>query len=123
MTTRIRNAKYELLSMMDHITWLYNDSKYECRIRCAEVSIKGFDYKLRTNHTEEDYLIFLDSLDEKYDSFYQDLDEESSCVTEDLSGTVWFEDGSWLRRTYYREGRHLGKWVYNNAPDIPGHLL
>ena len=121
--TQIRNAKEELLSAMNFITNFYNDNKYECRIHCAEISLNYMRFKLRANHTFEQYAIFMDSLDNEYDACYKDLDEEHSHKLDGLGGTIWFEDGSWIVRAFFREGQHVGRWVYNKAPQIPKDLL
>ena len=99
------NAKQELLNVI-------KDNK----IKCAIISF-GYDEDdtnvkvLKVNHTERDYQGFLLSLDFNYDSGYGG---------QELFGTVWLEDGTWLSRGEY-DGSEW--WIHNVLPPIPESCL
>ena len=105
----MRNARKELEEMLTR----------RAKIKCA--SIKKFDsydleepyqkFELKVNHTEEELESFLESLDFEYDAGYG---------SQELFGTVWLEDGTWLTRGEY-DGSEW--WEYHKLPEIPEELL
>ena len=95
------NAKLELLGILK-----------DCPpVKCAYITYKplcltfGLDiyYVFNVGAFEE----FLSQLNFEYD---EDMGEQ------ELFGTVWFEDGTWLSREEYN-GREW--WVHNICPPIP----
>jgi hypothetical protein len=102
------SAKIELNEMLEELG---------CKkMKCATITYSGYriedqNFNLKVNHTEEELNVFLTSLDFDYDSGYG---------TQELFGTVWFEDGTWLSRAEY-DG--LEWWVHNQLPEIPSELL
>lgn len=98
-------AKKELLGVI----------KKKARIKCA-IILNGPEYKkqkkyiLKVNHSDIDLGNFLDSLDFEYDHGYG---------SQELFGTVWLEDGTWLERGEY-DGSEW--WEYKKTPDIPVKL-
>lgn len=69
-----------------------------------------FEVLLKTNHSEDDYLKFLDTLNFSYDSGYGG---------QELYGTIWYEDGSWSERGEYDSSEW---WEYKKTPVIPNKL-
>ena len=80
------------------------------KIKCASILRYGQDYKLKTNHSQDAYSTFIDSLDFVYDSGYGG---------QELYGTIWCEDGTWFERGEY-DGSEW--WDYHKLPDIPQEL-
>lgn len=81
------NAKQELL----------NAVKETAKIKCAFIryekwSDKASQKTLKLNYSENEYNEFLNSLDFSYDDGYRG---------QELYGTVWLEDGTWLSRGEY----------------------
>ncbi|WP_283640102.1 hypothetical protein [Mesonia mobilis] len=100
------NAKIELLDQL----------KNNPKVKCAEI-YKGDDwdddrtsYLLKCNHSKEDLDRFINSLDFNYDSGYGG---------QELFGTLWFVDGSWIERGEY-DGSEW--WEYKTTPEIPKEL-
>ena len=104
------NAKNELQEIL----------KDKSKIKCA-IIYKG-DYwghgqderpkfRLLKNYTDSDLVNFYNSLDFKYDNGYGG---------QELFGTVWLEDGTWLSRGEY-DGSEW--WEHNVLPIIPKELL
>ncbi len=104
------NAKTELQEILEK----------KAKVKCAQI-IKGCEYyddnkpclqfDLKINHTEDDFLDFLNRLDFNYDSGFG---------KQELFGTVWLEDGTWLSRNEY-DGTEW--WEHNIQPNIPIKLL
>jgi hypothetical protein len=99
------NAKVEFLS---HIG--------SRKVLCAKIQ-KGDDYdddskvfNLTTGSTEEDRTQFLTDIDFNYDSGYG---------SQNLFGTIWYEDGTWSERGEY-DGSEW--WVHHECPNIPVEL-
>jgi hypothetical protein len=99
------NAKVEFLS---HIG--------SRKVLCAKIQ-KGDDYdddskvfNLTTGSTEEDRTQFLTDIDFNYDSGYG---------SQNLFGTIWYEDGTWSERGEY-DGSEW--WVHHECPQIPTEL-
>jgi len=65
---------------------------------------------LRVGHTWEEFEEFLNQLDFDYDSGYGG---------QELFGTVWFHDGTWMGRGEY-DGSEW--WEHYMMPQIPEHL-
>ena len=94
------------------------------KIKCASIKKSdGYDpgcynfeesfqkFELKVNHTEEELESFLESLDFEYDAGYG---------SQELFGTVWLENGTWLTRGEYDDSEW---WEYHKLPEIPGELL
>ena len=105
----MRNAKEELKGQLTG----------RAKIKCALIEkANWYDYEeqfqkfeLKVNHTEEELESFLESLDFEYDSGFG---------SQELFGTVWLEDGTWLTRGEY-DGSEW--WEYHKLPEIPEELL
>ena len=103
------NAKEELLDAV----------KDTAKIKCASILYETWEdwedntsqKTFKLNHSEEDYNEFLNSLDFTYDDGY-------GC--QELYGTVWLEDGTWLSRGEY-DGSEW--WEHNVLPTIPEECL
>jgi hypothetical protein len=111
------NAKQELLDCIEGLP----------KIRCATISCGEYDYLknekgdygkvfqkntyLKINHTNDDLDKFLSNLDFSYDSGYG---------SQNLYGTVWLEDDTWLSRGEY-DGSEW--WEHNKLPEIPKECL
>ena len=66
---------------------------------------------LKKDHTDQEFVEFMNRLDFEYYAGYG---------SQELFGTVWFEDGTWLDRNEY-DGSEW--WVYLSTPEIPVDLL
>ena len=66
---------------------------------------------LKVGHTWEEFEQFLNSLDFDYDSGYGG---------QELFGTVWFHDGTWMDRGEY-DGSEW--WEHHIVPEIPENLI
>ena len=115
---RIKNARTELLEDLTNLA----------KIRCAIIakicdvipysSLEETDYRkrfskvieLKENSSEEDLLKFLNDLDFEYDSGYGQ---------QELHGTVWLTDGSWLSR---EECDGSEWWQHRFLPSVPLYL-
>lgn len=104
------NAKEELQEIL----------KDKAKIKCAIIYNgdywgRGEDerpkFKLPLNYTDDDLVNYYNSLDFKYDSGYGG---------QELFGTVWLDDGTWLSRGEY-DGSEW--WEHNVLPEIPTELL
>lgn len=100
------NARKELLEAV----------KDTAKIKCASIHCVRFEYEasqktLILNHSEQNYNEFLNSLDFEYDGGYGG---------QELYGTVWLEDGTWLSRGEY-DGSEW--WKHNVLPAIPAECL
>lgn len=100
------NAKKELLEAV----------KDTAKIKCASISNGRWEDEaikivLKLNHTNDEYNEFLNSLDFEYDSGYGG---------QELYGTVWLEDGTWLSRGEY-DGSEW--WEHNVLPAISAECL
>lgn len=88
-------------------------------ITCAVIEYchcRGFSeaehrtYVLTEGHSTVELDAFLDSLDFKYDNSYG---------SQELFGTVWLSDGTWLERGEY-DGSEW--WEHRERPSIPEEL-
>jgi len=79
-------------------------------IQAATLHYEGKEYSLKVGHTLHELWLFLNSIDFEYDDGYG---------TQELDGTVWFEDGSWLERGEY-DGSEW--WDRKVRPEIPDRL-
>ena len=100
------NARKELLEAV----------KDTAKIKCASISYGRWEREaskkvLKINYTNDEYNEFLNSLDFEYDSGYGG---------QDLYGTVWLEEGTWLSRGEY-DGSEW--WEHNVLPNIPAECL
>lgn len=98
----MENAKQELLTAL----------KDTANVKCASiVHNRVGSITLKVNYSQEDFNKFLKKLDFKYDSGYG---------SQELEGTVWLEDGTWLSRGEY-DGSEW--WEHNVLPEIPSECL
>jgi len=100
------NTKIELLKILRHTD----------KIKCAIIQYSKHEHKtikkvLKLNYSEKDLLEFLTSLDYEYDDGWGG---------QELFGTVWLEDDSWLTRGEY-DGSEW--WQHNILPNIPMECL
>ncbi len=99
----MRNAKEELLTNLEKAA----------KVKCAHIYRDGFvdnisyDIILKVGHTSEDFDKFLEELNFKYDQGYG---------AQEVYGTVWLEDNTWLRREEY-DGSEW--WEHYKLPAIP----
>jgi hypothetical protein len=97
-----------------------------CKVKCAIVSRKDIYsrifgttkcledddvFKLPIGYTEEQYQAFLNHLDFFYDDGYG---------WQELFGTIWMEDGTWMTRGEY-DGSEW--WEKHSLPIIPNVLF
>lgn len=103
------NAKKELEDFLEK----------KAKVKCALIN-KGYQYNddepcskyvLKLNYSEQELNDFLKSLDFEYDSGYG---------WQELYGTVWLEDGTWLSRGEY-DGSEW--WEHNVLPKIPNECM
>ena len=114
------NAAIELIEVL----------KGKAGIKCATINreysihsrdMETYDYDnppepdkpilLKLGHTDEEYHKFLEALNFTYDAGYGG---------QELFGTVWLEDGTWLSRGEY-DGSEW--WNHHKVPEIPKELL
>jgi len=100
------NAKQELLRILEG----------KASVKCASIANSDWDEDkkkvvLKLNYAETDYEQFLKELDFEYDSEYGG---------QELFGTVWLDDGTWLSRGEY-DGAEW--WEHNVLPAIPAECL
>lgn len=107
------NAKGELIQHTNYIMTYHPNS---VKVKCAYIESllylqENRKHELGCYYNEEEYTQFLNSLDFEYDAGYG---------TQELYGTIWYEDGTWSTRWEYdgSEG-----WEYNKCPDIPNDLI
>lgn len=105
------NAKQEFLQ---HIQQFVKSG-----VLCAQIKFGGDwsttedqreYYILTTGYTQEEWQQFLSDIDKNYNSGYG---------SQNLFGTIWYNDGTWSSRGEY-DGSEW--WQYNQAPAIPEHL-
>jgi|TARA_R110000737_G_scaffold289895_1_gene296432 hypothetical protein len=104
----MENAKTELLEDLINMP----------EVKCAKI-LNGNDWngkdkreiKLKVGFTTEDWADFLNNLNFDYDSGYG---------SQELFGTLWFNDGSWLERHEY-DGAEC--WHHKDCPDVPSDLI
>ena len=80
-------------------------------VKCANVWRDRKVSILKTNNTKEDRIKFFTSLDYEYDNGWGG---------QELYGTVWLADGTWLSRGEY-DGSEW--WQHNRVPEIPKELI
>jgi hypothetical protein len=110
-----KNAKNELMRFVtkDQIKaakiGLFKDYDVEPE---EEGGYYGYRYKhwLKVGHTKEQLKNFLNQLDLEYDAGYGG---------QELFGTVWLKDGTWLERGEY-DGAEW--WEHKVCPEIPDIL-
>lgn len=104
------NAKIELQRMLAHIN---------VPVKCAlihsdttwEEDTPTFITGLKVNHTPAEFNDFMNSLDFQYNSGFG---------SQNLFGTVWFTDGTWMDRGEY-DGSEW--WEHHRCPQVPSELL
>jgi hypothetical protein len=100
------NAKQEFLNICE-------DKVVVCASITYDQWSPGFTVRpilLKCDYTGEEYKTFLDSLDFEYDCGYG---------SQELFGTIWFDDGTWATRGEY-DGSEW--WYINSRPEIPDSL-
>lgn len=95
------NAKKELLKDIENI---------DSPIICALITFEDRLIKLPMFYTNEQWEKFLEELDFEYEEGYGG---------QELFGTVWFLNGTWMERGEY-DGSEW--WEYKTCPKIPGDL-
>lgn len=90
------NAKTELQTILAN----------QAAILCAEVD----KFRLKKGYSTDKLANFFINLDFEYDAGYGG---------QELYGTVWLIDGTWLSRGEY-DGSEW--WVHNKLPKIPNYL-
>lgn len=108
------NAKEELQQEFDRI-----GKKPMCAIIRRERYEDNVIALLKKGHTDLEFEEFMNELDFEYYAGYG---------SQELFGTVWFEDGTWLDRNthlHYYPVEYDGSewWVYLATPKIPVDLL
>ena len=94
------NAREEFLSEITHK-----------KVKCAVVD-NGYIFEdkevkyLKIGYTKDEFYDFLNSLNFDYDDSYGE---------QYLSGTIWYEDGTWSERAEY-DGSEW--WKYKKCPEI-----
>lgn len=102
------NAKTELLQTLE------GKPKVKCAMLRTGENWSEDDrtyYLLKLGYKDEDFTKFIESLDFNYDSGYGG---------QNLFGTLWFEDGTWLSRGEY-DGSEW--WEYNIVPELPPEII
>ena len=101
------NAKTEMLELIEGK-----------QIKCATVKIsidwsgeKPRAIDLKVDYSKQEYAVFLKQLDVEYDDGYG---------SQELFGTVWFNDNTWADRHEYDGSEY---WNMQSLPDIPKELL
>ena len=99
------NAKTELLEAIGSIA-----------IKCAKIKYEKWgnpikEFLLQSGYSENDLITFLNDLDFEYDDGYG---------PQEIEGTVWLKDGTWLERGEY-DGSEW--WEHRYLPTIPPKLL
>jgi len=102
------NAKEELLNILVNTAYMKCAVIYDRHELDEDRKIIKL---LKVNYTEKEYLDFINGLDFKYDSGFGG---------QELFGTVWLLDGTWLSRGEY-DGSEW--WEHNKLPEIPKELL
>jgi hypothetical protein len=102
----IQNARKELLNKLNPTD-----------IKCAIISLGDYTsekdaivYLLKENYSEEELKAFFKSLDFMYNDGYGG---------QELYGTVWLKDSTWLARGEY-DGSEW--WVHHSLPEVPNLL-
>jgi hypothetical protein len=90
------------------------------KLECADITREIYDFvkkqyveidiRLPVGYSEEEFTAFLTALNFDYDDGYG---------TQELYGTIWFDDGTWLERYEY-DGSEW--WVFKQYPVIPEYL-
>ena len=96
--------------------------KADAQIICAKIeAFKDHDYETGNDNFEKIALLKLGNSDVEWEDFLKLLDFEYSngYGGQELFGTVWLSDGSWLSRGEY-DGSEW--WNHNKLPEIPAEL-
>ncbi len=104
----MRSAKLELLEIIEN----------KAELKCAKIMF-GYPYvdeerptyRLKVDYNKKELEIFLERLNFEYDSGYGG---------QNLYGTVWLKDETWLSRGEY-DGSEL--WEHNILPEIPCDII
>lgn len=108
------NAKQEFLQHIQRIQKRFD----QFGVLCAQIKFGDWSnsedqreyYILTTGYTQEEWQQFLSDIDKNYNSGYG---------SQNLFGTIWYNDGTWSNRGEY-DGSEW--WEYNQVPAIPEHL-
>ena len=97
----MKNAKEELLSIVD-------SKAVMPYILCAYIRLDSSDKTivLKRGYTDDELAAFMCKLDFEYNHSYG---------VQEVYGTVWFKDGTWMDRCEY-DGSEW--WEYRRCPDI-----
>jgi hypothetical protein len=102
------NAKIEFLKLVESVG---------VKVKCASLVYGAcwWDedqkcYYLPVGYSDNTYDLFLHSINFDYDSGYG---------SQELFGTIWFEDGTWAERREY-DGSEW--WEHRYCPEIPEEL-
>lgn len=100
-------------------------------ILCAEIVVnyhnhsneetivpQNFKSMLKMGHNREDFERWLEELDVNY---VEEIFNICDPYTQDISGTIWFNDGSWV--VGYQDTHGYKRWDYNTQPEIPIELM
>lgn len=101
------NAKREFV---EHVKNIELASKIKCALMWVEEEWNediDKEMLLRVGHSVEDLSRFLDTLDFDYDNGFG---------SQELYGTIWYEDGTWSEREEY-DGSEW--WSWRKAPTLP----
>lgn len=109
------NAMWEFVDVLN--PKYHNGTKVQDLVKCVKIIHGDVDYnenctiyELKCSHTDEELLDFINSLNFEYDSGYGG---------QQLFGTIWLTNGSWITRGEY-DGSEW--WEVNSYPDIPSEL-
>lgn len=105
-----RNAKEEFIKAVRNSIVKCAVINYSACSLWEEDSPPSKGMLLKQNHSAEEYTAFLNQLDFDYDAGYGG---------QELYGTVWLTDGTWLTRGEY-DGSEW--WDFNSLPEIPKEL-
>jgi hypothetical protein len=108
------NAKQEILELIGIIIPEETKTPLEAspHIKCATIECdSGKTINLKVDWTDEEFKTFLDQMDFEYDNGYG---------TQELFGTLWLTDGTWLERAEY-DGSEW--WSHKFVPKIPNYLI
>lgn len=102
------NLKEELNNHIDTKSVKCIYLKYDKFFGCEDELVE--EYYLKIGYTDEDKKEFLSKLDFEYDDGYG---------SQELFGTIWYEDGSWSERGEY-DGAEW--WEHKLCPPISEEL-
>lgn len=98
-------------------------------VLCAEIKIRyradsmsnsqpNIKAELKVGHSKAKFERWLEELDVNY---VEEIFNICDPFTQNVSGTIWFNDGTWLCGYIDHTGHK--RWVYSRPPEIPANLL